>query len=761
MIFVSKRGSLKMIMRMNGVINRFGLLRKNVWIYVLAIGMSLANMPFLGSPIDSSDHLDSSWATYMYTVISRHLTFGTRYIWTYGPFGFLDIPLEYSRSLLTLVIVIQIYFSLLFAIIFAYMLEKINIKEKISILLVMLLPLGPVSNLEYRSTLIAVMLMIIASEGHTTLKKRYWIEIMAGGLLAFAALVKSSMMVTGMPISILYLIFNFRREKLGAFLVPLSFFLGWIGGFLIFGQSLSSAFQTPLLQIQLITGYVSMAIHGSYIYLVLLAITLIFGFLLLDMRLVKSNFWVVVASAFLVFEAYKEGFTRQDGHVYTYFSVIPWVAFLLWYVVRSGQRWSKRVDVGFVGVISLSFCILTLNIGTVVQSLAHNIAATPQVVKYITNKSFAKSINSAERSGIVSSRPGLQQISPFLEGKSAFSWPWDINALMGVNARIEQPPVPQEYSAYTPKLDHLDSNYFTRGSAPSFGLITTGAIDGRLPLQTAPLTLRTMMERYSPLAVSGSYLLVRKNSHPGTWVSDSSALMRAVLGETVNVPAGNFVVAKIDVHPSVFGGLMALFFRQTPLYILEHLSTGSIQKYRLVQKTIKDGILISSSPQSVQGLSLVWSGVPADRVNSFQIVTPHQSQWESKYSIQFQEFSFKNHGEVVYASPASDMRHLIEGHIDSVSKIAGTNYDMIQGWCYIPGLKPSSLRLGVPGRGGRVLMEHSVQYPRPDVVKALGSQVTLFTGFRVTIPIRNWTGNIAIMLKESGGGYKLLGKIKG
>jgi|GEM_PF-5267338 len=88
------------MLRVRRFIDRLFTLRGEVWIFILAAGLSLAGMPYLGSSIDSTDQLDSSWSTYMYTVISRHIAIGYRYVWTYGPLGFLDTPIEYNRGLL-------------------------------------------------------------------------------------------------------------------------------------------------------------------------------------------------------------------------------------------------------------------------------------------------------------------------------------------------------------------------------------------------------------------------------------------------------------------------------------------------------------------------------------------------------------------------------------------------------------------------------------------------------------------------------------
>lgn len=731
-------------------------------VQALSVVMSICTIPYLSSNPDGSDQLDSSWASYMYTVIYHHFHFGTQYVWTYGPLGFTEMPILVHRTLLLVAILVQLIISILFGILLANAVKD-HLSAGTASLLVVLAFLPGGINLEYKSTLAALIVLYFtynATKDHLVYRL-----IGVGILLALAPLVKSSMLTTTITIVLVYIAVKWREHGAIVLFLPVSVCVFWLFGFSLAGQTIGSAFLTPISQIQLIEGYVAMALHGPLVYIGF-AVVLILALLpTLIGNIMLRNIGLVLSVMLLLFEAYKEGFTRQDAHVYAFFTVVIWcsILLLLGVVAEYNVRFSHLYNWGTIVAVALSDAIVLGGGGDIFPGVLRNLQGVRVASQYIVDARYAQDTSKLQNEQIVQARPGISYFSSVMAGKPSFDWPWDINALRGIGARIDQPPIPQEYSVYTPKLDAVDASFFASKSAPSWGVLSLASIDGRLPLQTPPQTFRALLSNYSPIVINNGYLLVHRETGELNIVQQpTEGRLKASVGEWVSVPKvpQGLVFAQIHIKRTFEGDLSSLMYREAPLYLSERLSDGRVLQYRLVQSTLSDGILVSVSPQSIDDLALDWLGNSLDRVTRFSITANRPSEWGNQYDIRWIRVVNARQGTQLVDRFGARSK-LLQGHVDSIASVSGTSALRLQGW-FIGGnvLVNSHYFIGVPygPEKSKFRLYPLVRVTRPDVVAVLGPKVTPFSGFEAIIPNAHFVGNLPVY--EFGRGrYTAIGRI--
>src|SRR5262249_28707887 len=97
---------------------------QRLWIagnYLLAVLLALMRLPFLARAL-GPNRLDDSWSVDNYLAVLNHATFGTSYIWTFGPLGFVNSPKLVSRHLLAVSVVLQVTLAVLLAVLLVHVL---------------------------------------------------------------------------------------------------------------------------------------------------------------------------------------------------------------------------------------------------------------------------------------------------------------------------------------------------------------------------------------------------------------------------------------------------------------------------------------------------------------------------------------------------------------------------------------------------------------------------------------------------------------
>jgi hypothetical protein len=211
-------------------------------------------------------------------------------------------------------------------------------------------------------------------------------------------------------------------------------------------------------------------------------------------------------------------------------------------------------------------------------------------------------------------------------------------------------------------------------------------------------------------------------------------------------------VAYIRIKPSLLGIIRGLAFRQTGLYLRIPRPDQSAQEYRLVPRTLPDGILISSVLHDSSALADLWLGAaPAakDSVRSFRITTLSPREWTRTFQIGFAQFPIKMRSQVVRLTDRSGVegRRLVGGRIDLTIQ-AGHESDKITGWFDV---RPAdaeipSVSLAVKKTAKSAVLVPFYNVARPDVMKGIATPA--LSGFCALVPHDLWKKERTLLIVE-------------
>ncbi|MBX5467305.1 MAG: hypothetical protein K6U14_07420 [Firmicutes bacterium] len=638
-----------------------------------------------------------------------------------------------------------------------------------------------VSNLEYSALLLGVFFLVVRSHYDSRLST---LLVVAGAIaLTIAASVKASVIPAIAVIDLAWTIAEAEKRRVRTVLAFWSTVAAmWLLIFAIGGGGFRYAFIWPVAVLPLVIGYVAMALHGPVSFVIPAVIVMASAAMVTLIAAARHSwkqelFWVVIAIDALLFTVFKDGFVRQDNHVLVFYDFLPWLGFLylMWidqaknaYLGKTRQAATAFMLMGSIVVVSAFQTVIpsSLRLGGIISGFM-------SAVHFVSNQAFAYSALAEQKQVVLDQTAGLKDLQPLLSGRPTFAWPWNSNAVIAAGGDLRMPPVLQEYSAYTSVLDIKDAEFFMSPARPDVGLLFPDAIDGRLPLQTAPLSFRSLLACYKAVALSGPYLLI-ESKHTRCDVPVPNPLgnwQRASFNQWFKVPVypGKLTEMEVRIEPSFLGKALGFFFRRTPVYLEVKYTSGQTQMFRLVDATLSEGVTVSSIVANPASLANMFMGVPQNNVQQVALVTGRPWEWASRFLVRFGvvDAPQPSWSEVPIAPLAQTEKSpvtLLGGYIDSVSggEIgASQKIVTITGWYNLGDqfeLDPNvSLALQI---GKRFLRVPHLNIPRPDVVKVFGPGTPSLTGFEAWVPEQDWnlSGKMYVLWKTSAG-YVPLGAL--
>lgn len=763
--------------------------RRDSWLLATFAGTGIAlvmiwwRLPLAPIPLATPDTLDGSWIFDLFIALQQHLVFGGNFFSTWGPLGFLMNMTDANRLLLGIAVVVQVTSAILLAYVVWRFLERIarryGLGTAILTEVVLLLPGGPViADASLRLYIIGLLLaaeMFYSTASRTNVRRIGLIAV----LWSTSALIQDSLLVVVIVSTALsaYLLWQSRNGKLIVALLSPQVAVYGVTMMLLGGGS-AALLRWPEGIVQYTLGYNSaMALNGPFLYLVLAggAWAALIVLLVCAWRKSRTHWPLLLLLLTFAFEAFKQGFVRQDAHVYQFFSSAPWaivMAFLVWLSVEDGVPMQQLHVFDWIVSCSVSFglglCFFVMMAGSTFPSIA-TIKTLSSTVHLVVSRATFSRTWSTDTGNAIAMSDGLAALAPLIKGTTAFAWPWNGNAVIAAGAREELAPMPQELTAFLPAFDKEDARYFSSAQRPEVGLMDLEAVDGRLPLQTAGATFRQLVSCYRPVATSGMFLLTqRTNAAPCPMVplTSKGQWHHATLDQPLMVPStpGRLTFLQIKESPSTPGVALGLVFRNSPLHLDVTYKNGTSHTFRLVNNTLTDGILVSTTLSNANELADLLMGAPANDVAHVAIVSSSTWQWMPQYNYRFATMNLPSPRLVnIRPGPPPGNVRLVGEHLDTVTPGRAAyeqgNFVWASGWFDIrneEGLA-NHVRLGVQVAPGKVLETPYVRIVRPDVVKALGPGTPLLTGFAVWIPFSTWTNaqSLVVLWNNGRGTYEV------
>jgi hypothetical protein len=314
----------------------------------------------------------------------------------------------------------------------------------------------------------------------------------------------------------------------------------------------------------------------------------------------RARWWGVGLVALAAFTVFKESVVRTDaGHLSLFFST----ACVLWI----GLPWARRrwylMAAGMAVLIAVGWPVRPEGQTNNLDPVA-NVKRAFEGARDVASASRRRDLLDAGRAGMTS----IYRLDPrtlaALRGHTVAIEPWEIGVAWAYDLDWDPLPVFQNYSAYTSRLDRLNSEALASPDGPerllreNVGLVypefPTRGIDNRFPGWDPPEQARTALCHFAPVRTTERWqVLARTPDRCGPSRPLGSA--EPSPGEAVDVPApgpGEVVWARVDgVEVEGLERLLTFLGHARS----RHAIVNGTASYRLVPGTAADGLMLRAS----------------------------------------------------------------------------------------------------------------------------------------------------------------------
>jgi hypothetical protein len=561
----------------------------------LAVVATVLSWPYMALAPGSG--FDPSWGAALHMAAKEGLDFGQEVLFTYGPWGFLQVPTLWYEDLGILAFVYTVAVHLANCALLLWIGSRF-LPRLVALVVVVVLANFLVPSLVITGALAAASYL----NGWLSPRLHRAFPFLAGAVAAFAFLGKMNhgielLVLAGLVLAAAPLRSALRRlaELAGAFL------LGLVLLWLLAGQGLDALPDYISLSREVISGHsASLTMPGPKDHTVLAVLAVaaftVLAWLMGAARPLSERLAATALVALFGFVSFKEGFVRQDfGHEALFIAALVTIPFLIdW---GAGRR---RALAGIASLAAVLAIALYFEPGPLdpVQRFANARENTADVVgagereELIEVSRALIAANPAVSPGILERiGGGTVHVGPYLAA-TAWAYGFDWRPL----------PVFQDYLAYTSELDELNADALEAADAPRFILrhLDLGLPDTRFTGFNPPAATVAMLCRYRSVASDEFWVLLeRGEDRCGEPAGVGTA--EAEYGTPIPVPeprGDGLVVARLDsVDLTARESLRALLFRARPRTV-SFAGNPALEgsSFRLMPGTADDGLAMRIPP---------------------------------------------------------------------------------------------------------------------------------------------------------------------
>lgn len=553
--------------------------------------------------------LDQSWAIALHVAFANGLQFGKDLVYTYGPYGFLQIDIYYPDTYaelfaLRLLIALAVwggFFKLV-----RYCLARRHGAVFFLIPSLLFFP-NIIVWMEYFQFTVVVLPLVLYFYVSKNLSPAL---VMTIAITALAGLTKHTYLLLGGFFIVLITIdevIELRRIPQVAILYTVFGWLFWT----LAGQKLTNFPAYLVNGLETIGGFSrAMGIAGNPNEVLLYILGTGLFLLLVGLVEWRSRCWrgmlPTLGLAAIFFITFKGAFTRHDSHaLQAFFNIMPIISIftaVLWgQIQQSSWRWGKKFKL--TGTVFCSVCFLILlSMGHTIQNHYLNLELkgyTASAVKSIADR-MIPAINlvtgNTDLETMVNLRKTQVQESNDLPSTSGGVdlYPNEIASIFAYDLPYQPRPVFQSFAAYTDKLARLNADHLTRPDAANSILFDLNPIDGHLASFEDGLSWPELLTRYDITNVEGRYLLLERSPQPRQYQLLPLDRQTIALGEWYQMPNNSEPVwTQLDLQPNLWGKLAAAALRLPDLYLEIETADGMRDEYRAVPDLLETGFLMS------------------------------------------------------------------------------------------------------------------------------------------------------------------------
>jgi len=646
---------------LNSSYTDLGKFRKNLLIILAfsAIGFltipKLLLLPYIGTLTDPKllglpySSLEFSWIIGLNLAILHGLQFGKDIIFPFGPLGFIYYPAycEFNTWLISSAACLFAHCLLIYSIIL--MIKKLSIRPidcvlmGLALMLALTLAVPQQTPIEYKLLFSVLILLYLSIVSPLEPKTQLILYVFVSFIMAAATLIKFTAMATSGSILIFMVIFCLCKKQI-SYLCCILF--SYIVSILILlaasGQKITNFPSYLLNSYEISYGYNSaMTTSGPGIQVITgFCIAALFIFLTLNSIFKKKSnlIYFTLMSWGFVFVSFKHGLIRHDPiHIYILFANALLV-FCFIYITNKKQLTLLMRSLILILVFILGASIFEWSPRQMIPDIGGQLKMLGSAISLATDDAAGKAkILEDAKSGIRKVYSFQDATLQYIGNKSVDIMPWEISTAYAYNLNWSPRPVFQCYSAYTDKLDMLNSRYFESDNAPDILLYAIGTVDKRYPLFDAPATFRTILKNYKPVLVDGIYIILRKADTHNLLPSKTISVIDTQLKEPIPVPKTNgYLFAKIYMDYNLLGKTAKLFYK-TPNVNIKLIANGMEVKHDFIFSTARNGIFLSQTAYDLKDLIDIWNGNLNNNLIAIVISAENPHFYEKHIKVEFFE----------------------------------------------------------------------------------------------------------------------------
>ena len=572
--------------------------RRRLWITVLAVALAIFSLPDSFFLCVAND-LDSSWVRAINYAVKEHLVFGSQFVFTYGPLGYLSTRhTQYIPDIVLLladVFVCGCYF---------YIVQKLLLRNR-GWALLMIAAFFFCKGNEY--SVILFLLFLVLSILNIQNRFRNYFEMLVCAICGVTVFfIKLNYGIVSLPVLVfLICIAFFQNRRSSLFFLACSFVFFFVlyslvsvqlSGYIRYGLSVFLNYPDAMV---MEIGPSDKLFVQALLLVGVFAGAVIFAFV----RASKKGgslvpFITGTLMLLMCFLMYKNGFTML--HTRWFFCMFPIVTVFALLLMNAGNAWWARL------VALVVFAIAINNVG---------------VPGYVRGENFLRTAIADPARGYFSrlfTKEYLMQDPNYQLPDSTLAvignatidvMPTDISLLFQHGLNYCPRPLIQTYSAYSPLLDSLNAGHFRGTDKPGFVLAAYWSMQGKYTQWEESLTKcmlhlnykvqsSVLLKNHTDTADAGANFLFLK-SDAG---SNRRPIFTKLYEQTINFndtfrinDTGStplYMTADIDYTPA--GKIMNLLFQPPVIsvaFITDEENAG-VQTKRVIRPLLKEPVLI-------------------------------------------------------------------------------------------------------------------------------------------------------------------------
>ena len=552
--------------------------------------------------------LDPAWQLGLHMAADGGLHYGDQIVFTYGPLGFLHVPVIAFRWTYRMAFL----FGALAHVAVCWALVACLLRARVPALAALLVVAIIASFFQIDTELVllafAGAVAALTQEGWSD---RRWMAlgVAGGGLAAIELLAKLSVGVTVLGLLVICVVAapGDRRRRFAVTSVA-AFVLVGIAFWFASGQSIGNIPAYALTAVSVVSGYSAAMIPSPELPpglapLLLVAAALFAGAVWVTTRDLPRGrrIAILLLAALLLFTTYKAAIVRPDrGHLLLFLPALTGALLAL--------RWQpkQRVIAGLCVALSLMTCLAAINLppGQTPAGLGEFIRpglrienAVDQVELAVSTERQSEVVNQSRAT--MAAAWGIDPATIAAVGaEPVHIAPVEASVAWVFGLRWRPLPVFQSYVAYTERLDELNADAASGDAGPTRMLVqNTPLIEGRQRAFESPAAQVATLCHFRAVSTTAAWqVLARVPDRCGP--ERTLGRVDAAYGDTVRVPParpGEAVITRVE--GAQVGGLerlQALLYRAD----IRQISVNGKPPFRLIPGTVADGLVVAVPPRA-------------------------------------------------------------------------------------------------------------------------------------------------------------------